>query len=63
MLRFCSNVVDLGNKSFNLSYESNFFLLDWFSESFDASLLLNKWKRVAPINLIISIKSIKIDNY
>ena len=56
MLRICS-IFDLRNKSLNLSYKSN-FLLDWFSGSSDASLPLNLWKRIAPINLISSIKSI-----
>ena len=58
MLRICS-IFDLWNKSLNLSYESN-FLLDWFSGSSDASLPLNTWRRIAPINLISSIKSIAI---
>ena len=36
------------------------FLLDWFSRSSDGSLPLNMRKRIAPINLISSIKSITI---
>ena len=35
-------------------------MLDWFSGRSDASLPLNSWKRIAPINLISSIKSITI---
>ena len=58
MLRICS-IFDLGNKSLNLSYESN-FLLDSFSGSSYASLPLTTWKRIAPINVTSSIKSITI---
>ena len=36
-------------------------MLDWFSASSDASLPINTWKRLAPVNLISSVKSIIID--
>ena len=72
MLRICS-IFDLWNKSLNSSYEIN-FLLDWFSGSSDASLPLNKWRRIAykfAYKLVykfdkfdkIDNNNLKIDNY